>query len=48
MFWINSMKAPICIYEPASDSTGAEAMMDWHNLHTPQIDARKNTFQVGK
>ena len=38
----------ICTDELASDVTGAEALIERHNEHRTEIDARTNTFQVNR
>ena len=45
--WVSSMKSLICTDELATDVTGAEALIERHNEHRTEIDARTNTFQVG-
>jgi spectrin alpha len=40
------MKSLICTDELATDVTGAEALIERHNEHRTEIDARTNTFQV--
>jgi len=46
MSWVSSMKSLICTDELASDVTGAEALLERHNEHRTEIDARTNTFQA--
>lgn len=46
MSWVGSMKSLICTDELATDVTGAEALIERHNEHRTEIDARTNTFQV--
>ncbi len=43
---VSSMKSLICTDELATDVTGAEALIERHNEHRTEIDARTNTFQV--
>ena len=40
------MKSLICTDDLATDVTGAEALIERHNEHRREIDARTNTFQV--
>ena len=40
------MKSLICTDDLATDVTGAEALIERHNEHRTEIDARTNTFQV--
>ena len=47
MMWINSMKELIASDELATDVTGAEALLERHQEHRTEIDARAGTFQVG-
>jgi spectrin alpha len=46
MSWVGSMKSLICTDELATDVTGAEALIERHNEHRTEIDARTNTFQA--
>ena len=46
MMWINSMKELIASDELATDVTGAEALLERHQEHRTEIDARAGTFQV--
>uniref|UniRef100_A0A0K2TMK4 Spectrin alpha chain n=1 Tax=Lepeophtheirus salmonis TaxID=72036 RepID=A0A0K2TMK4_LEPSM len=46
MSWINSMKSLIANDELASDVTGAEALLERHQEHRTEIDARSGTFQA--
>ena len=40
------MRSLICTDELATDVTGAEALLERHNEHRVEIDARNNAFQV--
>ena len=40
------MRSLICTDELATDVTGAEALIERHNEHRVEIDARSNAFQV--
>ena len=46
MSWINSMKGLIESDELATDVTGAEALLERHQEHRTEIDARAATFQA--
>merc|ERR1719264_2356406 len=46
MMWINSMKELIASDELATDVTGAEALLERHQEHRTEIDARAGTFQA--
>merc|ERR1711971_1311497 len=46
MSWISSMKSLICTDELATDVTGAEALLERHQEHRTEIDARSGTFQA--
>ena len=46
MSWINSMKGLIASDELATDVTGAEALLERHQEHRTEIDARAGTFQA--
>jgi len=46
MSWISSMKGLIASDELATDVTGAEALLERHQEHRTEIDARAGTFQV--
>jgi len=46
MSWVSSMKSLICTDDLATDVTGAEALIERHNEHRTEIDARTNTFQA--
>merc|ERR1712088_675943 len=46
MSWINSMKGLIDSDELAIDVTGAEALLERHQEHRTEIDARSGTFQA--
>jgi len=46
MSWISSMKSLICTDELATDVTGAEALLERHQEHRTEIDARTGTFQA--
>merc|ERR1712141_375086 len=46
MSWISSMKGLIDSTELASDVTGAEALLERHQEHRTEIDARAGTFQA--
>ncbi|CAH1785763.1 unnamed protein product [Owenia fusiformis] len=46
MSWINSMMALVSSEELAKDVTGAEALLDRHQEHRMEIDARAGTFQA--
>ncbi|KAH9498947.1 hypothetical protein Btru_004017 [Bulinus truncatus] len=43
--WITDMKAIISADELAKDVSGAEALLDRHNEHKGEIDAREDSFQ---
>ncbi|XP_054158910.1 spectrin alpha chain-like isoform X2 [Oppia nitens] len=43
--WINSMMALVASDEMAADVTGAEALLERHQEHRTEIDARAGTFQ---
>ncbi|XP_051167041.1 spectrin alpha chain [Leptopilina boulardi] len=45
MAWINSMMGLVASEELASDVTGAEALLERHQEHRMEIDARAGTFQ---
>ena len=45
MSWISSMKGLIASDELATDVTGAEALLERHQEHRTEIDARAGTFQ---
>lgn len=44
--WINSMMALVSSDELAKDVTGAEALLERHQEHRMEIDARAGTFQA--
>ncbi|KAL5013103.1 hypothetical protein ScPMuIL_011654 [Solemya velum] len=44
--WINSMLALVSSDELAKDVTGAEALLERHQEHRTEIDARAGTFQA--
>ena len=44
--WVSSMKSLICTDELATDVTGAEALLERHQEHRTEIDARSGTFQA--
>ncbi|ESO95207.1 hypothetical protein LOTGIDRAFT_202396 [Lottia gigantea] len=44
--WINSMMALVSSDELAKDVTGAEALLERHQEHRTEIDARAGTFQA--
>jgi spectrin alpha len=46
MSWINSMMALVSSDELAKDVTGAEALLERHQEHRTEIDARAGTFQA--
>ncbi|XP_046383507.1 spectrin alpha chain [Ischnura elegans] len=46
MSWINSMLGLVAAEELASDVTGAEALLERHQEHRMEIDARAATFQA--
>merc|ERR1719445_2453311 len=46
MSWVSSMKSLICTEELATDVTGAEALLERHQEHRTEIDARAGTFQA--
>ncbi|XP_064649219.1 spectrin alpha chain-like isoform X2 [Lineus longissimus] len=46
MSWINSMMALVSSEELAKDVTGAEALLERHQEHRTEIDARAGTFQA--
>lgn len=46
MSWINGMKGLIQSNELATDVTGAEALLERHQEHRTEIDARAGTFQA--
>ena len=46
MSWISSMKGLIASDELATDVTGAEALLERHQEHRTEIDARAGTFQA--
>lgn len=46
MSWINSMMGLVSSDELASDVTGAEALLERHQEHRTEIDARSGTFQA--
>ena len=46
MTWVSSMKSLICTDELATDVTGAEALLERHQEHRTEIDARSGTFQA--
>ncbi|KAK0179706.1 hypothetical protein PV327_005434 [Microctonus hyperodae] len=46
MAWINSMMGLVASEELASDVTGAEALLERHQEHRTEIDARTGTFQA--
>jgi len=46
MSWINSMKTLVSSDELANDVTGAEALLERHQEHRTEIDARTATFQA--
>ena len=43
---VSSMRSLICTEELATDVSGAEPLLERHNEHRTEIDARNNTFQV--
>merc|ERR1719187_2685316 len=46
MSWVNSMKTLVSSDELANDVTGAEALLERHQEHRTEIDARSGTFQA--
>ncbi|KAL3280132.1 hypothetical protein HHI36_017636 [Cryptolaemus montrouzieri] len=46
MAWINSMLGLVSSEELANDVTGAEALIERHQEHRTEIDARAGTFQT--
>lgn len=46
MSWINSMMGLVSSDELANDVTGAEALLERHQEHRTEIDARAGTFQA--
>uniref|UniRef100_A0A0K8TCJ0 Spectrin alpha chain n=1 Tax=Lygus hesperus TaxID=30085 RepID=A0A0K8TCJ0_LYGHE len=46
MSWINSTMSLVSSEELASDVTGAEALLERHQEHRTEIDARSGTFQA--
>ncbi|XP_026684497.1 spectrin alpha chain-like [Diaphorina citri] len=46
MSWINSMMGLVSSDELANDVTGAEALLERHQEHRTEIDARTGTFQA--
>ncbi|CAH0405710.1 unnamed protein product [Chilo suppressalis] len=46
MAWINSMMALVSSDELATDVTGAEALLERHQEHRTEMDARAGTFQA--
>ncbi|RWS27338.1 hypothetical protein B4U80_10632, partial [Leptotrombidium deliense] len=46
MSWINSMMSLVSSDELANDVTGAEALLERHQEHRTEIDARTGTFQA--
>ncbi|XP_074654192.1 spectrin alpha chain-like [Tubulanus polymorphus] len=46
MSWINSMMSVVSSDELAKDVTGAEALLERHQEHRTEIDARAGTFQA--
>ncbi|XP_026501160.2 spectrin alpha chain isoform X1 [Vanessa tameamea] len=46
MAWINSMMALVSSEELANDVTGAEALLERHQEHRTEMDARAGTFQA--
>lgn len=46
MAWINSMMALVSSDELANDVTGAEALLERHQEHRTEMDARAGTFQA--
>ncbi|RWR99252.1 spectrin-like protein, partial [Dinothrombium tinctorium] len=46
MSWINSMMSLVSSDELANDVTGAEALLERHQEHRTEIDARAGTFQA--
>ncbi|CAG0895460.1 unnamed protein product [Darwinula stevensoni] len=46
MNWIQSMKVLVSSEELADDVTGAEALLERHQEHRTEIDARAGTFQA--
>uniref|UniRef100_A0A4D5R8U1 Spectrin alpha chain n=2 Tax=Scolopendra TaxID=41364 RepID=A0A4D5R8U1_SCOVI len=46
MSWISSMMALVSSDELATDVTGAEALLERHQEHRTEIDARAGTFQA--
>jgi len=45
MGWINSIMALVSSDELATDVTGAEALLERHQEHRTEMDARAGTFQ---
>uniref|UniRef100_A0A1W7R9J9 Spectrin alpha chain n=1 Tax=Hadrurus spadix TaxID=141984 RepID=A0A1W7R9J9_9SCOR len=46
MSWINTMMSLVSADELATDVTGAEALLERHQEHRTEIDARTGTFQA--
>ncbi|XP_076343494.1 spectrin alpha chain-like isoform X2 [Tachypleus tridentatus] len=46
MSWINNMKSLVSSDELVNDVTGAEALLERHQEHRTEIDARAGTFQA--
>ena len=46
MGWINSMMSLVSSDELATDVTGAEALLERHQEHRTEMDARAGTFQA--
>ncbi|KAF4520896.1 hypothetical protein B566_EDAN010311 [Ephemera danica] len=46
MSWINSMMGLVATDELATDVTGAEALLERHQEHRTEVDARAGTFQA--
>jgi spectrin alpha len=46
MSWINSMMSLVSSDELATDVTGAEALLERHQEHRTEMDARAGTFQA--
>merc|ERR1712242_66500 len=46
MTWVSSMKSLICTDELATDVNAAETLLERHQEHRTEIDARSGTFQA--
>lgn len=46
MSWINGIRGLVSSEELAKDVTGAEALLERHQEHRTEIDARAGTFQA--